>query len=298
MAFLIGIMAFTPLLAMENNASSLKVILNAPEYWKEEQGKWVQYDLNSKGDLCPMGPREHSLELKYVKAFPKLKAYLDENENKFRGFDPRMFNLLKNCLQFSYLHQTADNSAEQEGMEKVIEHIFVQNYGPAKLVDALYISRLAGLSLIEKLALKAFKEKKDAKGRSVRLDDVYPSFDSLDQIGPSKNMSDFAIVEGRQDQSSESESESESEESSESQSSSESESEEEINELPQFDFFFELHNFSPEALLKSLEKRFTQTKQQNPEENTKKNALVVAALPLGALKVTQKMNLEPKQLTE
>lgn len=270
-----------PLEGMEKG--TLQVFLGAPEYWTAD-GK--QCDLDEKGDLCPMGPREQLLELKYITAFPKLKAYLEKNENTLKGFDPKMFKLLQNCLGLSYIHQmTAESSDDQKGIEKEIEDLYVKEYSAGKVVDALYISRLAGLSLIEKLSIKAFKEKKNYRGRLIRLDEVYPSFESLDEIRPEESMSEDTTEDEITEQSSESASDSEFEESSESQSSSESESEEEINELPQFDFFFEPKNFSPEAFLRSLGKRFSQTKQKNSEESTQKNALVVAAPELWFLKV-------------
>lgn len=210
---------FMPLVAMNND--QFQVILDAPEYWKEENGQWVQHDLDWQGELCPMGPRQQLLELKYVQVFPQLKAYLDENENRFRGFDPKMFNLLKNCLQWSFIHQSAEQSSEQKQIKKEIKGIFNNEelYSPGKLVDAVYVSRLAGLSLIEKLTVKAFKKRK-YNGRPIRIDDVYPSFTSLDQIGP---------LNGSEEEVSKSESNlsSESEESSGEESSSESSNEEE-----------------------------------------------------------------------
>lgn len=178
--YLLFLITFMPLMPMNKEGNMLQVILNAPEYWTADGS---QCDLDEIGNPCPMGPREQQLELKYVHAFPKLKAYLAQNENRFRGFDPKMFTLLRNCLQLSYLHQNAENAHVQAGMEKEIKHIITDNYSAGKLVDAVYVSRVAGLSLIEKLALDAFENRKH-NGKPLKIFDVYPSFDSMDEVGP------------------------------------------------------------------------------------------------------------------
>lgn len=178
--YLLLLLTSLPLVGMEKG--TLQVFLAAPEYWTPD-GK--QCDLDDKGQPCPVGPRVHQLELKYITAFPKLKAYLEKNENTLKGFDPKMFNLLQNCLGLSYIHKmTAESSDDQKGIEKEIEDLYVKEYSAGKVIDALYISRLAGLSLIERLAIKAFEKKQNYRGRLIRLDEVYPSFESLDEIGP------------------------------------------------------------------------------------------------------------------
>ncbi|GMU19683.1 MAG: hypothetical protein AMXMBFR12_08750 [Candidatus Babeliales bacterium] len=180
------LVVYMPLMGMNNE--HLQITLNAPEYWKHEGDNWVQCDLDENGDLCQMGSRNYALESEYVKTFAPLKQYLATTHNRFIGFDPKMFALLKDCLQLSYLHQTAETPAEKRCIEIEVENLFDEpKHSPSKLIDAVYVSRFAGLSMIEKLACQAFSKRK-INGRPIRIDDVYPSFDSLDEIGP--NVSD------------------------------------------------------------------------------------------------------------
>lgn len=213
--YLILFMAYVPLVAMDSN-NYLKVTLNAPEYWQEVDGKWEQYDLDRNGQLCPMGPREQLLELRYIQAFPKLQSYLAKNNNMLRGFDPKMFNVLRNCLALSLIHKTTQDSHEQDQIEKEIQGIFdKKNYTPSLLLDALYVSRLAGLDLIEKLSIHAFKLR-TYNNRPITVEDVYPSYSLLNDIGPGE-ITDEDVIEtdlsSESDESSEYESESKSQES-------------------------------------------------------------------------------------
>lgn len=182
--YFLALIIFMPFVAMEK-VEHLSIVLGAPEYWAPDG---TQCDLDEKGEPCPVGPRNQLLESRYVNVFPKLREYLEKNENKLQGFDLHMFKLLQNCLGFSCIHRdSTGNFEEQKGIEKEIETIFINEYSPGKVIDALYISRLAGLNLIERLALKTFREKKDHRGRLIRLEDVYPSFESLDEIGPDQS---------------------------------------------------------------------------------------------------------------
>lgn len=185
--YLITITTFLPLFAMAPD--SMPVILNAPEYWIEKNGNYEQCDLDEAGQPCELGPREGSLESEYVSSFPKLQHYLAENDNRFKGFDPKKFNLLKDCLQLSYIYKNTQESNEKKRIKNQIKVLFDNpEHSPRKLIDAVYVSRLAGLSVIEKLAAKAFKkrtitrmvkegEDEVERSRPIAIDEIYDSLD-------------------------------------------------------------------------------------------------------------------------
>lgn len=179
--YLLLLIPSMPLTTMEKTGQ-LQVFLAAPEYWIADGKEYKQCDLDENGEPCPVGCREQQLELTYVNTFPGLKSYLEKNNNTLKGFDPQMFKLLQNCLRLAYTYQTS--SDDKKSIKREIQALYRDKYSPAQIVDSLYISRLAGLRLIEKLAINAFKEKKDSQGRLLRVSDVYPSFKSLDEICP------------------------------------------------------------------------------------------------------------------
>lgn len=194
--YLLLLIPSMPLTTMEKTGQ-LQVFLGAPEYWIADGNEYKQCDLDENGEPCPVGSREQQLELTYVNTFPRLKSYLEKNNNTFKGFDPQMFKLLQDCLRLAYTYQTS--SGDKKGIKREIQALYKDKYSPTQIVDSLYISRLAGLRLIEKIAINAFKEKKDSQGRLLRVSDVYPSFDSLDDVGPCQSFYVYDSIESDQE---------------------------------------------------------------------------------------------------
>lgn len=173
----------------------LKERLQLSYIYKYKDITYEQCDLDEAGNPCIMGPREGWLETDYLNTFPKLHAYIAKNNNIFKGFDPKKFNLLKDYLRLSYSYTYAKEVDEKDRIEKEIELSFDNpKYSPRKLLDTVYVSRLAGLSLIEKLSVNAFKKRTVSRKvkengieverpRALGVDEIYPFYDSLDEIG-------------------------------------------------------------------------------------------------------------------
>lgn len=264
------------------------VELKAPEYWQRQNDRFVQCDLDDEGQPCPMGPRSVIIESKYLAAFPKLKEYLDREGNTLRGFDSKMFLILKDCLQLSFLHQSASffQRKERIEVEKGIDQILNEkSYSSGKLLDTLYIARLAGLKIIEKSALEAFQKRTWTNGKTVRplrVDDIYPVFDSLKQIDPWPRVNEYKEEEAVND-SYTSDSDPKLDDSVKPEPNKiEKESTTESTSLPAFTF--SLDDITPEMLLKSLEKRAARKKQPKEEKKVAVQEIKKEPMPLAVVR--------------
>ncbi len=165
-SFLMLLMVFCGMQAMNDRSATLAVILNAPTHcWPDG----VEFG----------GPRPDSLKQKYVDAFPQLQKYLQKNENHLKGFDARMFTVMKSCLRFSYLKKVKKNDGAVVHSQLTQ---WMEGCSGKDLVDAIDIAKMAGLPAMIQEAAHAQLAKK-----SLKIADIYPDHPDVQEYDESES---------------------------------------------------------------------------------------------------------------